>query len=182
MAPAHPNPTATWCRWRSSRRRGCLVGLLVFVSCASPAAAPPSPDAGAGGSGGALPVGSSSSTAGAVGGGGAAPLDAGSDAGDAADAAPDVAVDASPCAPFVETYMPACFACLGADCCDLAATCFAVHDCFGYASCQQNCPPAPDGGSNVCLGACAQQYPMPGPAFAALTGCLHAHCAGSCPY
>jgi hypothetical protein len=96
-------------------------------------------------------------------------------------------VDAGACAAFGETFMPACIACLDVSCCDVAAMCFAVPDCFGYASCQQNCPPAATdggvdgGGSNACLDACAQNYPMAGAAFTALSACLAASCP-SCPY
>src|SRR5262249_35856226 len=136
---------------------------------------------------------------------------------------------AGACAPFAETYTQTCLACLAASCCDVALMCFQAPDCFGYASCQQNCPPpgpgggtndggtndggtndggsddgggddggsddggSDDGGSssdagssvgggNVCLAACAMNYPMAQPAFGAMTMCLHAKCAGACPY
>ena len=92
-------------------------------------------------------------------------------------------VDAGACAPFAETYMPLCLACLSASCCDVAHQCFDVHDCFGYADCQQNCPKgALDGGTNACLDACAQNFPMAQPTFGAMTTCLQASCAGACPY
>ncbi len=98
------------------------------------------------------------------------------------DAGPNIDFDAGPCAPFKETYMPACFVCLAASCCDVAAACFAAPDCFDYASCQQNCPPSLDGGSNPCLDACTATYPMAEPAFSTMTACLHTSCAGVCPY
>ena len=93
-------------------------------------------------------------------------------------------VDAGACTPFAEVFVPACLACLSASCCDAAVACFNVSDCFGYVSCQQNCPPAPpgDGGTNPCLDGCAQSFPMAQPAFGAMTACLHASCGrASCP-
>jgi hypothetical protein len=91
-------------------------------------------------------------------------------------------VDAGACAPFSETYMPACLACLAANCCSVALACYASSDCFGYASCQQNCPPNMLDASNDCLTACGQNFPMAEPAFGAMTACLHASCATVCPY
>jgi hypothetical protein len=92
-------------------------------------------------------------------------------------------VDAGPCAPFAETYVPGCLACMAASCCDAALGCYAVQDCFGYVSCQQNCPRVTtDGGTNQCLDACAQNFPMAEPSFGAMTACLHASCSGTCPY
>jgi len=157
--------------------------LVLFVSCASPLPFMPLPDGGTGGSAGSAPGGAggaggasgvgSTGASGFGGLGGSGPVDGG------------LAADAG-CAPFMETFMPACVACLGASCCDLATACFAVPDCFGYASCQQNCPPLLDGGvagaTNVCLSACATNYPMANPAFAAMTACLHQSCAAACPY
>jgi hypothetical protein len=65
----------------------------------------------------------------------------------------------------------------------VAVSCYAVPDCFGYASCQQNCPPVViDGGTNPCLDACTQNFPTAQPALGAMTTCLHASCAGTCPY
>ncbi len=82
--------------------------------------------------------------------------------------------------------MPACVACLGASCCLVATLCAGVSDCFEYASCQQNCPPIPagsaDAGTNACLGACAVDYPMANPEFAAMVACLHQSCGAACPY
>ena len=158
--------------------------LLLFVSCASPLPFMPLLDGGGGGAGGAplttavggaggsfaVSVGGSPGFGGS-GGSGSVDGDAGADAG---------------CSPFVETYMPACAACLGASCCGVATACVAVSDCIEYASCQQNCPAAPaggpDGGTNVCLSACAMSYPMAQPAFGTMIACLHQSCAGACPY
>ncbi len=99
--------------------------------------------------------------------------------------APDVGptdVDAGACTPFAETFTPACLGCLSASCCDAAVACFNVSDCFGYVSCQQNCPPPSTGGSNTCLDACSQQFPMAQPTFGMMTACLQARCPGFCPY
>jgi hypothetical protein len=157
-----------------TRLRALVCFLLVLVaSCAHAQAVTPFPDGGSGGSGGV--------TTGGGGAGGSGFPDAGP------------FVDAGACAPFAETYTPACLACLGASCCDVALTCFALPDCFGYASCQQNCPTGPESGGvgsvdggidagNVCLAACVQNYPMSEPAFGAMTACLEASCAGICPY
>ena len=146
--------------------------LLVVAGCASSSVAPIlDAGSGSGGSGAALGAGGFGTATG-VGGFGL-----GGAGGTLSD------VDAAACAPFDETFTPACVACLDVSCCDVAAMCFAVHDCFAYAGCQQNCPPATTGGGagNPCLDACAQGYPMAGAAFAALMACLHAGCP-SCPY
>jgi hypothetical protein len=151
--------------------------LFLFVSCASGLPFMPTVDGGAGGSGGTT----------ATGGGGAGGTlgSGGSDVFGGSGGAPPL-VDASTCSPLVETYMPACVTCLGANCCAVATACVAVSDCIGYASCQQNCLPlpagSPDGGTNICLTACATNYPMANPTFAAMTACLHQSCAGPCPY
>jgi hypothetical protein len=140
-----------------------VIFVVFLASCANAGTTPPLSDGG-GGAAGAGGTGNG-------GGGGSALGDAGP------------LVDAGPCEPFAEVYTQACLACLGASCCDVAQTCFQMHDCFGYASCQQNCPPpGPDGGANVCLDACAHNFPMAQPAFGAMTDCLHAMCAGACPY
>jgi hypothetical protein len=161
-----------------SRVRSAIV-VAVIGGCATSAAIPAGgPTGGSGGAGGTLGVGSTTAT-----GSGGAPGTGG--AGDLGGGPPDAAidVDATACAAYVETFMPACNACLDVGCCDVAAACFAVPDCFGYASCQQNCPaPPPDGGSNTCLDGCTMSYPMAGSAFTALTTCLHGSCAGVCPY
>jgi hypothetical protein len=171
------------------RRSPRLVFVLTLAGCASSGAGPLL-DAGTGSNGaggliglGGFGVGGSENGVGGFGLGGAGGTLS--------------AVDASACAPFDEAFMPACVACLDVSCCDVAAMCFAVSDCFGYASCQQNCPPAPpDGGggsvgvgggsggsgaANPCLAACAQNYPMAGAPFAALAACLHMSCP-VCPF
>ena len=137
-----------------------------FASCAAPNAS----SLGGGGGGGAT------TTLPSLGGSGGSPLGNGG--------SPPF-VDAGACSAFAETFMPACLACLAASCCDVALACAAVPDCLGVASCQQNCPPATstlDGGGNGCLAACAQNFPMAQPAFGTMTACLHASCAGTCPY
>jgi hypothetical protein len=169
------------------RRSHRLIFALAIAGCAH-ATVGPSPDAGTAstGSGGTLGAGGFTVGTGGTGVGGFGLGGAGGTVSD---------VDASACAPFDETFMPACVACLDVSCCSVAAMCFAVSDCFGYASCQQNCPPAaPDGGSfgtggsggsgggNPCLDACTQNYPAAGAPFSALTACLHASCQGACPY
>ena len=90
-------------------------------------------------------------------------------------------VDAGACTPFGDVFVPACLDCLSASCCDAAVACFDVPDCFGYVSCQQNCPPAM-GGSNGCLDACAQDFPTAQPTLGTMTACLQARCPGECPY
>jgi hypothetical protein len=147
--------------------RALSIAAAVAAGCAGPLMGPLT--SGAGGSGGAGGAG------GAVGPGGL-----GGAGGVAVDAGPDV--DATACAAFVETFMPACDTCLDVACCEVAAACFAVPDCFSYTSCEQNCPPAPDGASNTCLAECAMLYPDGGSAFAALVACLQTSCASSCPY
>jgi hypothetical protein len=160
--------------------------LLLFAGCATSQATQLIPDGGAAasssGAGGMVTLTSTGSgLGGEIGVGGQFAAGGTFGAGGGLDAGPDV--DASACAAFVETFMPACNFCLDVNCCDVASACFAVSDCFGFASCQQNCPAAPfDGGSNPCLDACTQSYPMAQPAFGALAACLHASCAGSCPY
>jgi hypothetical protein len=151
------------------RRLFALVAVLV-ASCATPAAGPPPGSGGSPGLGGL--GGSGIATVTSTGTGGALPGD---------DGGPPF-VDAGACAPFSETYMPACLACLAKSCCMQATACFMVSDCFGYASCQQNCPPNMLDAGNTCLAECAQNYPMAEPAFGTMTACLHMSCAKVCPY
>jgi hypothetical protein len=151
------------------RRIESALLVAVVASCAEATVSPPMPDGGSGGTGG---MGASASSAVTVGTGGSVVVDAG----------PNLDFDAGPCAPFVDTFVPACFVCLAASCCDVAAQCFAVSDCFAYAGCQQNCPPNLLDAGNGCLDACTQTYPMAEPTFDALTACLHTSCAGVCPY
>jgi hypothetical protein len=95
-------------------------------------------------------------------------------------------VDAGACSAFAETFVPACLGCLAANCCSVALACSTVPDCFGYTSCQQNCPPSTtdggvDGGTNPCLAACTTNFPMAQPAFGTMQACLQTSCAGICP-
>ncbi len=163
--------------------------LFLFMSCASPLPFTIPLDVGSGGSGGGAGGGSGNggSGDGGSGDGGFSGVGVGGSGGAPGDGGADAIEEGSGCAPFVETYMPSCATCLGIACCDVATACFAVPDCFGYASCQQNCPPVPVGGAdggatNVCLQACAQNFPGANPAFGAMTACLHQSCAGVCPY
>jgi len=113
-----------WGRKRPQTPGSCGALVLVFMAgCATAAGGPPPPDGGSGGTGGMT-----ATTTGSTGGSGGAPFDAGPP------------IDAGACAPFVEVYPRACLACLAASCCDVAVACFAVPDCFGAASCEQNCP------------------------------------------
>ena len=143
-----------------------LALTFLFVSCAQSNAFIPTVDGGSGGSGGG--------TTAVVGSGGSAGVP---------EAGPEFLIDGGPCEPFAATFTPACFACLATSCCDPATACVGVPDCFGFASCQQNCPAgAVDAGTDPCLVACAHGYPMADPTFGALTACLHTSCAGTCPY
>lgn len=142
---------------------------VLLASCAAPSALAPPTDGGGGMGGGS----GTTTTIGSGGSGGSGP----------SDAASYLDVDAGACAPFEETFGPACLACLAASCCDVAVTCYQASDCFGYTICSRNCPPpSTDGGANPCLAACAKSYPMAEPAFGTMTGCLHTSCADTCPY
>jgi hypothetical protein len=143
------------------------VLLLLVASCAKGTNTP----AGAGGAAGVGGAGGATSSTTASGVGGAVGFDAG-----------PPPVDAGACQPFVETFMPACVACLAASCCPQALACLAVSDCFGAVSCGANCPTGVPDGGNTCVMACAQNYPMAEPSLSAMTACLHASCASVCPF
>jgi len=149
-----------------------FVAALMAASCAAPNAfAPVGAGGGGGAGGGSLTIGASTTSSSTSGSGGI-PMD---------DGGPPP-VDAGACAPFAETFMPSCLSCLATSCCDVALACFGQHDCFGYTTCQQNCPPNVLDAGNVCLSACSTNFPMAEPAFDAMTACLHASCASVCPY
>jgi hypothetical protein len=142
------------------------------VSCATASAPPMTGTGGTGGTGAGGGGTFAASVSATTTGGGAPPL---------YDGGPPF-VDAGACAPFAETYMPDCLTCLAASCCSQALACYAAPDCFGYASCQQNCPPDILDAGNECLTACSQNYPMAEPAFGMVTACLHTNCPMVCPY
>jgi hypothetical protein len=152
---------------------GAIVAA-VAASCATSTATPPTGTGGTGGTGGGTTpfTAASNATTTSTGGGGAPPIDDGGPA----------PVDAGACAPFVETFTPGCLTCLASSCCSEGLACYAVHDCFGYTSCQQNCPISVLDGGNPCLMECAQNFPMAEPTFGMMTACLHQSCAMVCPY
>jgi hypothetical protein len=151
------------------RRPPRTLLLLVVAGCASPTVAP------------LVDGGSGSSSSGLIGTGGFGTTTGGGGFGLGGAGGSPSSVDASACAAFVETFTPACNQCLDMACCDVASMCIADANCFGYVSCQQNCPPAGVDGGNACLDACTQSFPTAGTAFSALTACLHATCP-ACPY
>src|SRR5580704_17536394 len=95
------------------------VLLVLLAGCATSSTLPlVTGGAGGGGAGGGFGVGGFGGNSG-IGGFGLG----------GAGGTPPSSVDASACAAFGETFMPACIACLDVSCCDVAAMCFAVPDC-----------------------------------------------------
>ena len=154
------------------------LALPLFLACGST----PTPGGGGGNSGH-----------------GGGEVDAGPDAAEPLDAAPDTSVDAAPDAADAEacklaqpysTKNAVCNACAESQCCHEINGCLLDTECNDdYVNCSLACaltdfdagPDAgPDAGTAGCLADCAQQYPKGKTEYDVAIGCADTACATEC--